>query len=186
MLNIPIEFRYIPTTIHDIIEIANTDIISVVNIVKQKICLICQNYVTVKIGNNMPVLPCKCQLCSFQCLDVYVKLVFKKQNIQNNNTYCLCGYSFNYNDFQYFYEFFDHLKLKDYKIMVLRSIASSNLKSCLLCLDEYSTSQKTFLIVKLKDKKFNDIYKLKEFKHLICEKCYQSNQSNYKEYFILF
>ena len=181
MTNIPFEFRCIPTTVKEILSLCNTNAISTLKKAKVKVCLMCHQLLNNNNSKliNMPNLPCNCQICSFNCLDTYLKLIFTKQ--ANTQNYCICGYIFNYNDYQYLFQYFEGLKMKEYKNLILKVVYKSYIRCCLLCLKEYYNSKNNFLSLKLKDQRILDVYKIKEIKHLICEDCYLDSQKFLKE-----
>ena len=147
--------------------------------IKQTICVQCQK----KRENNIQsyTLPCYCVLCSKKCIINYftcllinkVKLI--KENKVRNNIFdcCYCGYQFNMNDYISLYNDFNKLKLKEYQKDLIEAMKNNWYQKCLFCLKKLNNNQKDiFYKLELKDKKINEIFELKNFKHIICSECF--------------
>lgn len=89
---------------------------------------------------------------------------------------CICSYPFNNNDLKFFYEYTNINKLKDKKKLIEVLIKQNLVKNCILCLEDINFTEKEFHLLKLKDKKLTEIYKVKEFKHIICAECYMKRK----------
>ena len=157
--------------------IAGTTLTTVLNSIKPKICLLCQE--TINNGTFFYKLPCNCVLCSLNCFTTYFNF-FIIEDLKNKKethfnyqvfAYCLCGYQFSNNDYIALYEDFRARKLNDYKTSLKEIIISSWKEKCMVCLLEFN-SEMNFYYVTLKDKRLTEVYKVKEFKHILCQECF--------------
>lgn len=154
---------------------------------KMKICLMCTKNIDINsiIQSGGFQSPCGCMLCSKQCSINYLHLIFNRKLRTGKYFFyilfciemlCLCSYQFNNNDFKTFYEYSNENKLKDLKKIIELIIKQNLVSTCIFCLEDSSLSDKEFHLLRLKDKKLTDIYKIKEFKHVICLECYSKKK----------
>ena len=96
----------------------------------------------------------------------------KKQKgiLHNIDVICICSYQFNYNDLKLLYDLLDKNNMKDEKKTIVKIITNIFLSNCLTCLTEYKSNY-IFHLLTLKDKVINDLFKIKDFKHIICGEC---------------
>ena len=91
---------------------------------------------------------------------------------------CICSHLYNYNDLKIIYELFEKFNLKDEKKTIMKIITNIFLSNCLTCLTEYKSNY-IFHLLTLKDKAIVDLFKIKDFKHIICGEC--SSRLEFKE-----
>lgn len=152
--------------------------------VKNKICVICTRNLSTSEGNHLILfkLPCNCVICCKECLKIYFSLVFNKKKLERNGALCICGYQFNNQDYKLIYAFIEKNKFKDMKkILECFAVASISRVCVGGCMEDYRYSQKEFHSLRLKDAELTKIYKIKEFKHVICEECYHNRKIKEKE-----
>ena len=164
---------------------SETEFEKIINTVKKKSCTICQNN---NAGNNIKYnLPCGCVLCSDECINNYftILLVNEVKILKNYHYYsfifknCFCGYQFTINDYFKFKKNFEYLN------GYIDIILNHNLTlKCLLCLNTITIKDLRYMLI-LKDDNYKK-FELKEFKHLLCEKCNnklkQTNKDGIKGY----
>ena len=158
--------------------IAGTSIISLLNEIKAKMCLLCQE--TIDNDKYFYKLPCSCILCSKKCFQQYFGFFLVEDlKIQAENeiyypvfSFCLCGYQYGADDYKKYYEDFTKNKLTEYKKSLKEVILNSWKDRCMCCLLEYNREIPFFSVI-LKDKKIYEFYQIKEIKHIICQDCAQ-------------
>lgn len=163
---------------NQLVELAELNLNSIIDRAKSNICVVCKQN---QIDKNPPFLPCGCHTCDNKCTEIYFMYVFRKAGKSNRNQiFCFCGYYYNNNDFKQLYEYVTLKKKKDLKKDLEKAIIANFLRCCLLCLEDSANADDNFHILKLKDKEIANLYKIKEFRHLICGPCY-SNRNDIKE-----
>lgn len=158
--------------------IAGTSVISLINEIKAKMCVLCQE--TIDNDKYYYKLPCSCVLCSKQCFQRYFGFFLvedKKIQAETEQYYpvfsfCLCGYQYGADDYKKYYEDFTKNKLTEYRKCLKEIILTSWKDRCMCCLLEFNRENKFYSVV-LKDIKIYEIYQIKEIKHIICKDCAQ-------------
>jgi len=169
-------------TLDNIASIAEKDLNIILRETKSKICAICTNSLSNE--NTFFKSTCGCSFCSKKCLLEYYKIVFRNKKKQKGILYnldviCICSYLFNYNDLKLLYDLFEKYNLKDEKKTIVKIITNIFQSNCLTCLSEYRNNY-IFHLLTLKDKGIADLFKIKDFKHIICGEC--SSRIELKEY----
>jgi hypothetical protein len=85
---------------------------------------------------------------------------------------CICGYQFTFNDYKIIYEFLKNKNYKEEKKMIEFAVTQNFKKMCMECKYDYYNGDLEFYLLTLKDQEITMTYKIKEFKHVLCENCY--------------
>ena len=160
---------------------SETEFNKILNFVKKKICIICQNN---NKGNNIKYnLPCGCVLCSNECINKYfaILLINEIEILKNYKFYskfifnnCFCGYHFTINDYYNFKNNFTYLNES------INNILKHNFSlKCLKCM-KLITSQEDRYVLYLKDSNYKT-FDLEEFKHFLCDNCNNSLKMTNKD-----
>jgi hypothetical protein len=149
---------------------------------KNKICVICTRNLNTSDNSNLFKLPCNCVICCKECLKMYFSLVFDKKKLERNGALCICGYQYNNQDYKSIYAYLDKNKYKEMKKILESFVVASISRICVGgCMEDYRYSQKEFHALRLRDPELTKIYKIKDFKHVICEECYHNRKIKEKE-----
>ena len=163
-----------------IISYSDTNFNSLIDIIKKKICVNCQDDFYNK-NKKVINLPCGCVLCSNDCFDNYINLLlisrvkfFKEKEIYSEFifNFCFCGYKFQLKD----YFIFNILK-KDLNKYIIYALNQNFSLNCFNCLNNIN-SEETRYYLTLKDKSF-ELNGINEFKHAICYNCYNNMKNIY-------
>ena len=135
---------------------------------KQRICLVCINNINIEKNNDIITLPCKCKICSSNCLDIYMKEIdkandkyeYKNEIMITPMSHCFCGFSYKLNEFNIFNKEIERFNNKGYKSIIEEAIKNNLIWKCIFCRTKFNKIDKFFQI------------NIKEGnKHLLCEKC---------------
>ena len=156
--------------------------------VRSKLCLFCG-----KVFNNIDEyfqeLPCKCRLCSKRCFDHY--LDYMKGRIKPNHeihpTYlkyfnllnCFCGFDYNTQNVFDMIKELETKQMNEKKKIYQDYIFNLWNWKCCICKKNFEAN-KDFLKIEFRCKDIDDNYlnSKTQFKHLICNECYQENNIN--------
>ncbi len=180
----PVYVKDYSLTISNLASMAEMNLQTLIKKVKSNICVICQRNINKLISVE---LPCGCNICDRNCASKCFKLFFNSEkDFREGNylilfilieLYCLCGKAFNNNDFKLLFELLVKLQLKDQIKFLQKYIVEHFLNSCFFCLQR---TQYNFNLVIVKDSTMTKLYKINEFKHVICNDCILKNKV--KEY----
>ena len=149
-----------------------------INEVKKKICVVCQN--TIEEITPVYTLPCGCNLCDNNCFDKYFNLLLliplkaiktEKKRVTVFDS-CLCGFSFKNEHYINFINDFEILDKKKLKNKLKKAIINNWYQQCLSCCKQYSKNKRShaFFDVELKDERGSP-FGFSNFKHIICGQC---------------
>ena len=159
--------------------------------IRSQLCLYCGK--TLNIEDKIFIeLPCKCRLCSPKCFLGYFDVIEKhitidrmadnKYNRYLNFLTCFCGFTYNSQDVLYMINELEKNNMKQQKLIYQKYILNIWNWKCFLCHRNFEITVK-FLKVFFKCP--DDFKKLlnseKEFKHLLCEDCFNKNDIKNKK-----
>ena len=178
----PCQFSFIKDknkTLGEVIIQAGFNISDLIEKIKQRICLVCTKDITNKNNNEIFSLPCKCNICSLECLKLYFKSILEKNELRLNKngdeivdpmSECYCGYCYKLKGFNEFKNLAKKINNKDFLNIINEAIANNQKWKCLLCRKNFNKTNK-FLCLKIND----------ENVHLLCEKCCKEKKININE-----
>ena len=150
---------------------------------RSQLCLYC--FKTFNFENEYFIeLPCKCRLCTEECFLDYFNVMKKHiELVQNiNQAYvsylnfltCFCGFIYNTQDVLFMMDEMEKKNLKEQKLIYQEYILNIWNWKCFLCKSDFKISGK---FVKVYFKFLDEFKKIinseKDFKHLLCDDCYQ-------------
>ena len=152
--------------------------------IKQNMCLFCGT----NIENNKSYLelPCKCQICTKNCFDKYIKNIDQMNQIVIIDgkedlmciipmTECPCGYKYNLKSFL---NLIEKLKEKSYKKIYEEQIKNNWKWLCMICRQNFNKKNQYFRLFLNDDHIDKNLLKNIELKHLICKDCAQDKRIN--------
>ena len=131
-------------------------------------------------------LPCKCRICSSKCFIGYLDVMEKHIKIdkKSDNKYfrylnflsCFCGFIYNSQNVLYMINELEKKNMKTQKIIYQDYILNIFNWKCFLCLNNFEISKKFVKVYfKCPDNFKKILNSEKEFKHLLCEDCFNKN-----------
>ena len=156
--------------------------------IKFKICVQCQNEMKDKKG--IFTLPCGCCLCSHDCYYTFFNnLMVNEVNIIKKNpqldlpifSACYCGYKYKIKDYLLLLEEFQRYNVQNYCNAIIEVINNNFLKYCYLCLKRIFAHLNTFCIL-VKDENICNKLKVNNIIHICCNECFQKYQMNKQVY----
>jgi hypothetical protein len=87
-------------------------------------------------------------------------------------TKCICGQNLGNHEYKEIYSFLDLNRLKDLKKIIEMFVIANISRICIGgCMEDVRYSKKEFYTLILKDSDLTKIYKIKGFKHVVCDEC---------------
>ena len=155
--------------------------------IRKEICLFCG--LNLKSENEYLLeLPCKCRICSYNCLNLYIKnikyfITLKKSNDPNcyktvNILSCFCGYKYITKDVLYMIKQMENFQLKSEKEIYQNYIINYWNWRCMKCLKDFRMDEQFFRLFFNCENIDKTLLKSNtEFKHLLCGNCYFNNNN---------
>ena len=171
---------------NDLINLVNQNFSDLLQEIKLKICVQCQNEMKDKKG--VFTLPCGCNLCSHNCYYTYFNnLMVNEVNIIKKNpelelpifSSCYCGIKFTINNYLFLLNEFSRFNVDNFVLGIIEVIKNNFLKFCCFCLKKTQNDKNSF-IVSIKDDYICNLLNVLNIKHICCNECIKNYQDNQK------
>lgn len=157
--------------------------------IKKKLCVFCYNSIASQ-SQIWYEMPCGCLICSKKCFENYFELYLLSQLPITKETKnysaildsCICGYQFNNNDYISLYKFFEEKESSKLKKTIKEIILKKFQMCCLGCM---SSNDNQYFRMILKGGMITEVFKKKEFNHLICQYCLKKYENELYIYCLL-
>jgi len=172
----------------ELLTLINKTFYNLLQEIKVKICVQCQNEMKDKKG--IFKLPCGCCLCSHDCYYTYFNnLMVNEVNIIKKNpqldlpifSACYCGSKYKIKDYLLLLEEFQRYNVQNYINAIIEVINNNCLKYCYLCLKRLFTKINSFCVF-IKDENICNKLKVNKIIHICCHECIQKYQIDKKVY----